>query len=195
MTPRTLGFGCGCGALSGRLVDVQTHTGTRIQCHCNDCRLGYVVLGQPDPRAQGVGLFQTTPDRIRIDRGTHTLALVRLGPTGLMRWHAACCATPLFNTMARRRIPFAAVQTAAVADPDALGPVRARSFARGKDGRIIHENAGLMVTAMVSRMARAWITGTWRDTPFFDAQGAPAAPARILCRADRAAARAALPRV
>lgn len=187
MAGRTLHFACACGELHGRLVDVAAHDGTHIKCYCDDCRTNLVALGHSDPAAEGVDLFQTTPDKIKIDAGGENLSVLRLSPKGLMRWYAKCCSTPLFNTMAKRGIPFVGVAGDQIKEHEALGPVRARGFVP-KDGKTTHENAGHMMTSMMARAGKSWIKGTWRDTPFFDETGTPTVPPRVLSREERAAA-------
>lgn len=185
---RTLHFACACGELSGRLVDVDARSGTHIVCHCNDCRANLTALGHSDPGDAGIELFQTSPDKIKIDTGGEHLALLRLSPRGLMRWYAKCCSTPLFNSMNRRAMPFAGVSVAALKEPEAIGPIVTRGFVKAPSGKVKHEGLRPMLTGMMGRMGKAWIDGSWRDTPFFDDTGAPTREARVLTREERAAA-------
>ena len=124
---RTLHFACSCGELAGRLVDVDARDGTHIVCHCDDCRANLVALGHTDPGAEGVELFQTTPDKIKIDQGGENLALLCLSPKGLMRWYAKCCSTPLFNTTSRRGMAFTGVAAGIIQNHEVeLGPIISR---------------------------------------------------------------------
>lgn len=186
---QTLHFACACGELEGRLVDVDARDGTHIVCHCNDCRANLVALGHSDPGAEGVELFQTTPDKINIDQGGEHLALLRLSPKGLMRWYAKCCSTPLFNTPSHRVMAFTGISAKIIRDHEtALGPVIARGFVKTPSGKTKHEGLRPMLISMMGRMGKAWISGAWRDTPFFDDTGTPSREARILTREERAAA-------
>ena len=186
---RTLHFACSCGELAGRLVDVDARDGTHIVCHCDDCRANLVALGHTDPGAEGVELFQTTPDKIKIDQGGENLALLRLSPKGLMRWYAKCCSTPLFNTTSRRGMAFTGVSAEIIKNHETeLGPVIARGFIKTPSGKVTHEGLRPMLTSMMGRMGKSWIKGTWRDTPFFDETGIPVREARVLTREERAAA-------
>ena len=185
---RPLGFSCTCGAIRGSIDNATPRGGTHLVCHCADCRAAELVLGQPDPAPEGVAIYQTTPDMIVLDRGADRLGLMRLSPKGLLRWHAACCDAPLFNTLARPGLPFVGVHVARLDDPARIGPVVVHSFLPQRDGGARHKGAGIMVWRMLSRMASARLSGRWRQTPFFDpATGAPVAQARILTKAERAA--------
>lgn len=174
-------FRCACGQIHGRLTAIEPGAGLRVVCHCRDCRAAEVALGQPDPQDAGVDLFQTTPDRVVIDGGAEHLALLRLSPRGLFRWHAACCGTPLFNTAPKRGVPFASLHVNRASDPTPLGPVRAE--VNGK------KNRGLLpaVAGIFTRLASARLSGRWRQTPFFDGDGTPVAAPRILSLDERRA--------
>jgi hypothetical protein len=185
---QTLHFSCACGELTGRLVDISARDGRHIVCHCNDCRVNLVALGHSDPGAEGVDLFQTTPDKIKIDKGGENLALLRLSGKGLMRWYAKCCSTPLFNTTTKRGLPMVGISAKTIDEYSALGPVTSRAYKKQPDGKVTHENAGPLITSMMARMGKAWIDGSWRDTPFFDDTGTPVRDARVLSREERAAA-------
>lgn len=183
-----LGFACGCGHLRGHLAPEAVRGGTRLICHCPDCRAAELYLGQPDPTPDGVDLFQTTPDMITIDSGAAHLALLRLGPNGLLRWYAACCGTPLANTPKSSRIPFVGLRSPRFADPVSLGPVRVRAFVPGRGGKPAYQGGGRMALAILTRGLAARLSGRWRRTPFFDpATGQPVAPARIPDKTERAA--------
>lgn len=186
---RNLQFSCACGELHGVLRDVDARSGTHVTCHCDDCRANLTALGHTDPGAKGVDIFQTTPDRITIEAGGENLGILRLGPKGLLRWYAKCCSTPLFNTLPSGKIPFVGVQTTALKDTDALGPIQVRGFIPGKNGKQTHQGLPKMIIGMGSRALSARLSGKHRDTPFFDADtGAPTAPQRLLTREERAAA-------
>ena len=179
-------FACTCGALAGRVEGLSPRSGTRLECFCADCRAAQLWLDQPDPRPGGVGLFQTAPDRIHIDRGAEHLALMRLSPKGLFRWYASCCRAPLFNTLSRPGLPFAAVVVDRLETPSAAGKVRTQGFLPGPDGRPRHKGAATMAFGILQRMLASRLSGRWRETPFFHEDGAPRAKPRVLDREERA---------
>lgn len=140
-------------------------------------------FGIPGTREEGVDLFQTTPDRIRIAAGQDQLALLRLSPRGLMRWYARCCGTPLFNTTSTPLFSFVGVLTRNLEGSEALGPVVAHGFVDDGTGKSRHVHGGRVVRGLLSRAAGALISGRWRQTPFFDpATRAPVAEAELAPR-------------
>ena len=188
-----LDFSCDCGALTGQLNAEALRFGTHLECHCKDCRAAHLHFGQADPRPGGIQIFQTTPDQITIHTGAENLRILRLGPKGPFRWHSSCCNVPLFNTLNRPGLPFAALIADRLKDKSRLGRIRAKSFlpsAPGKSPR--HEGAFFMITRFIFQMARARLTGSWKKTPFFDVEtGYPVVKPEVLDRATREALKSA----
>lgn len=182
----TLGFACKCGELRGEIIDVTPAAYTNIVCHCADCRSAYTHLGLADP--EKVGILQTTQDRIKITQGGEYLRLFRLSDKGALRWYAKCCDTPLFYTPLKARAVHVGVNTDRLDKPESLGKVMATSFVPSRNGKRSHSGVGRMMTRMVTRIAAKNLNGDWRNSPFFDDEGAPAATANVLTREQRAAA-------
>lgn len=187
-TKTPIGFACSCGQLQGHISADAARSGTHIECFCADCRAAELYQGQPDPAPGGVDMFLTTPDAITITSGAEHLGLMRLGPHGPLRWYATCCSAPLFNTLANPKRPFVSVMGGRLSQPDAIGPVVAKSFVPNPGGRPKHQGATGMVWALASRMIAARLSGRWRQTPFFDVEtGKPVAEAKIPSKEERAA--------
>ncbi len=187
-TATPLAFQCGCGTIRGHLTAAGVASGTHVDCYCADCRANELLHQQPDPAPGPVDLFQMAPDAVRFEAGQDRLAVIRLGPKGMMRWYASCCGTPMFNTFASPALPFAGMLTARLADPAALGPVRAHGFVPQPGGKTRHIGGLTVVGGVLRRGIGARLSGRWRDTPFFAAgTGAPTAPVRILSKEERAA--------
>lgn len=182
-------FSCKCGTVRGHLDVPSPAAGNHITCHCPDCRASAIHLGQPDPGAEaGIALWQTTPDHVHLSAGADRLAIQRLSPKGLMRWYASCCNTPLFNTLRNPRLAFVGLAVERLADPAPLGPQIGHAFMKGTNGKYRHEGFNRIGFRIVKMMLAANLSGRWRQTPFFDASGAPTAPAHVLSREERAAA-------
>jgi hypothetical protein len=113
----SVGFSCRCNKIHGHLTDIDPDRGTHVRCHCDDCRRANAHFGIPGSRAEGVTLWQTTPDKVKIDEGAVHMRLMRLTSKGVLRWYAGCCGTPLFNTMATPKLPFVGVLTDRVIPP------------------------------------------------------------------------------
>lgn len=134
------------------------------------------LSGLADEAADGVDLWQTTPDRIEITSGADRLVPRRLSPGGLLRWTARCCDAPMFNTFAGPGMPFVGVLTRTLADPGPLGPVIAHGFVTGPDGRQRHRHGNRVVWRLLKRTVAARLSGRWKQNPFFDSTGHPIHP-------------------
>ncbi len=148
-----------------------------------------VWLGQPDPGPDGIRYFQTTPDCFELIAGADQLHAIRWKSPRLIRWYAACCNTPLFNTLDTPKWAFASLMVDRLATPDALGPCTAHAFVPRPNGKRGHKNAARFMWGFAKSVTVARITGTWRDTPFFNANGTPVAPIQTLTHEDRAQAK------
>jgi len=183
---KTLEFTCRCGELQGQIKDAGPAAFTHIVCHCNDCRAAYTHLGHDDPKS--VGILQTTQDRVVFTKGGEHLRVFRHSPKGALRWFATCCDTPLFFTPLKGRLVHVGLNTDCLTDADAIGPHVAEAFIPKQNGKQGMKGMGTMLTRMVTRMAAKNISGEWRDTPFFDDNGAPSVSPKVLSREERAAA-------
>lgn len=187
MTP-DLTFACDCGRVSGTLHSASPRTGGLLQCHCADCRRAIIWLDRSDPGPDGVRYFQTTPDRISIERGADELRAFTWKNDKLLRWYAGCCHTPLLNTLNTPKWPFASLMVDRLSDASPLGPVKSHAFMPSQNGKTRNVNLLGFLSGFALRTARARLNGSWRNTPFFAADGEPIAPVRALTRDDRARA-------
>lgn len=186
---RNVAFACTCGGVMGTLHNITPSAGSHAQCHCDDCRRAVVWLGQPDPGPDGVQYFQTTPDRVTFETGQDTLAVFTWKSDKLLLWYAPCCNAPLFNTISTPKIAFASMFVARAADPAPFGSVKGHAFIPKPNGKRGHTGLAGFIFGMIKRTGKARITGTWRQTPFFDAETlAPAAQVQNLTPEDRATA-------
>lgn len=195
--PQDLKFRCGCGNLHGTLHGASPHSGQHIACYCKDCR-AVIAHFQKERRfldeAGGVALFQTSPTRITFDGGTEALACLRLSPKGVLRWYAACCDTPMFNTVPSAGLPFAALLTGNLASGSApLGPVKARVNTGAPTGPVPEPNSAFAafraIAALMLGLLVAKLRGDHKRSPFFDQQtGKPVAEPRTLTKEQRLAA-------
>lgn len=181
-------FSCTCGALQGHISDEGARAGIRLGCYCRDCRAAKLYFGQPDPAPGPVDLFETTPDAIVLTQGNQHLGLFRLSPRGAMRWYATCCNTLMFNSLTKPRLAFAGVQADRLSDPDRLGPITAQVFIPQPGGKSKHKGATKMAWGIARNMLAAQLSGSWRQTPFFDIETSePVAKALIPSKEERAA--------
>ena len=180
-----LPFACDCGKITGTLIGAGPATGTRIECFCGDCRDAELYAHQPAPAPGAVQLWQTTPDRVRIHTGHEHLRVFSLSPRGILRWQAGCCGAILGNTPRSMNVPFVGFRTDRLADPAPLGKIVAQAFVPQKDGNARSRMSPIIVFRMLIRMATVRLSGRHKDTPFFDATGAPARKPFIIPKEER----------
>lgn len=190
---------CRCGSVAVKLQLPGRGAGTRVTCYCKDCQTAGRLFGAEAEilgPAGGTDIYQTTPDRLQILHGAEALRIIRLSPKGLLRWHAGCCDTPMFNTLERLALPFVGLvlrpDERAMADA-ALGPVTAHAFTasappgQGAPARDVH--VARTGGQLVLRMIAALLSGRAKLNPLRASDGGPIAPVRVLTREERAAAR------
>lgn len=172
---------CRCGMVSGQLLHIDPNDDTHVVCHCRSCRRAMELAGLSVEASGGVRLYQTTPDKIAITTGAEHLVPKQFTEKGgIFRWHAACCNTPMFNTMKSPTFFFAGVLTCNLADTAPLGPVLVEGFIAGEDGKQRHKNLSTMMWRFLKRAARARLSGHHRENWFFGPDGKPVAKPEFL---------------
>ena len=142
--------------------------GVHVRCFCRWCRGAAILAGAPDPGAEGVALFQTSPHRMRIEAGGEMLDPFRFSPRSIVRrWRARCCGDVLFSSGDG---PFWGVigpVDRIMEDSSALGPERVRAFLPPSrpGGWSRTEGLGRLLGALALRTGAAQVTGRWRDDP------------------------------
>jgi hypothetical protein len=180
---------CQCGAVRGVARDVSPGAVNRVVCSCKFCQSYARHLGQDAQildEFQGTEVVQLSPAAFEITEGHDQLACLTLTKSGALRWYAACCQTPLGNTLRHGRIPFLGVVRVCLGEPasgpsldEAVGPIRARVNGSYPPDR----QAELKATrwALVTMLAHFGALMLWwrargdhRKHPFFDPKtGAP----------------------
>ncbi|MHA6323496.1 DUF6151 family protein [Roseivivax sp. CAU 1753] len=107
-----LALSCSCDAT--RWVLARSMPGKLITCYCNGCQsyIRHLCRNDPDKAGGllspegGTLILQTLPDSLTIPRGADHLRALRMTSKGVVRWYAACCDTPVANTIATPALPF-----------------------------------------------------------------------------------------
>ncbi len=181
-------FSCSCGALHGHITAAGIQSGTHVVCFCHDCRAAQLYFGQPDPLPGPVDILQMSPEEIQIDDGAEHLALMQLSPKGMLRWYADCCKAPLATTSRTPKFPFAGFIVKRISDPSGLGPITTQGFVPQPGGKQSHEKLRYAAAGLATRLVKSWVSGSWKNTPFFDPETQkPVATATILSKSERAA--------
>lgn len=150
---------CRCGAVQGTL-DLNAPS-QRLVCYCTDCQAFSDWL---DPElldaAGGTPLTQVPPGSLTLDHGHEQIQAVRLTPTGMIRWYASCCKTPIGNTPASGSPPFIGVIERFVVDADVPPTLRCHCG----EARTPVEGSKFPLTLLLGGMRIAW-SGWWRSAP------------------------------
>lgn len=153
---------CTCGTVTGTLAE--PHRGNPIRCECKDCQAYAAFLGTRFTDERGATpIVQVTPAQLTITAGHDQLAAVRLSDRELVRWYAACCRTPIGNTLAMDRPVFVGVVAACLPDAPPITRRINRPSGRPPAGEVLSDviPAALFGLGLV---LRAVVTGT-RTSP------------------------------
>ncbi len=183
---------CRCGTLQGQVHDPRNSN--HALCYCRDCQAFAHFLGRAgevlDERG-GTEVIQVLPRNVVFTQGADSLACMRLTSKGLVRWYAACCKTPIGNTLHTPKMSFIGLVHTCLKTTDAgresldavFGPVTCWVNPSGAKGEPKPKVAGLGRTLVwfFGTVVRARLNGDYRKTPFFDmATGQPVVQPRIL---------------
>jgi len=182
--PTDLPIRCSCGALRGTLREASPESGNRCVCYCDDCQSFAYFLEQAEEILDengGTDIFQTSSGQLEFNQGLEHLTCVRLTDSGMFRWYAACCKTPIGNTPWTSRVPFVGLIHSCVdhvtdgrSRDEAVGPIRMRGFARfakGSRSKLdAHEGAPAAMGPRVTEILKeALQRGDQNRSPFFKA--------------------------
>lgn len=181
--PTDLPIRCSCGALRGLLRGASPESGNRCVCYCDDCQSFAFYLDRANEILDengGTDIFQTSSGHLEFIEGLDQLACVRLSESGMFRWYAACCRTPIGNTPRTSRVPFVGLIHSCVdhategrSRDETIGPVRMRGFgryAKGDRSKLeAHDGAPLPMKARVTEILQeALERGDQNRSAFFN---------------------------
>lgn len=166
---------CHCGKLKGILNRNQAVN--RCVCYCSDCQAFARFLKREheilDERG-GTSIVQTLPANISFTEGIENLSCMRLTENGLLRWYAACCNTPIGNTLPTPNLSFIGlVHTCLSFDPtpldEAFGPIRMVVHTQSAIGEQKPTSIGALpgTLRLLGMMLKARLDGRYNQTPFF----------------------------
>ena len=191
----TVELRCRCGDVTGHVENAARDTTNRVVCYCDDCQAYAHHLGRADllDAHGGSDVIQVAPASLRFVVGTDRIAGVRLTPKGLYRWYAACCKTPLGNTLGPA-IPFVGIVAQAFGSPDEVfGPPAGRIYGKFAVGAAPPGSTRLdfrLLGRALGKVAGWKLRGQTWPHPFFDrATRAPIYAITVLSHAEREALR------
>jgi hypothetical protein len=185
---------CRCGTLKGYVV--RSAGVNRCVCYCSDCQAFAHFLGRPSEILDvqgGTDVVQTRPANVTFAQGLEALACMRLTDKGLLRWYAACCNTPIGNTLPDFRVSFVGLVHSCLEGTGesleaSFGPVRAYVNTKSAKGAVKSSSIGMIsvILRFIAMVARARIDGSYKRTTFFSADtGAPIVTPKVLSRSER----------
>jgi hypothetical protein len=94
----------------GIVADPSPRSSNHVICYCADCQAFAHQLGRPDLLNDkgGSDIVQIAPATLRFTKGQDRIAGLRLTASGVYRWYASCCNTPVGNSMSPS-LPFVGI--------------------------------------------------------------------------------------
>ncbi|WP_425070924.1 DUF6151 family protein [Sagittula sp. S175] len=175
---------CSCGKTNWSLS--AQAPGRHIVCYCKDCQAFARHTGHPEILAPhgGTHIWQTTPDGLHFTSGAD-LNCLRLSPRGLLRWYAACCGSPIANTLPKPTIPF--IGAIVPAPAECLGPPKGRVNTDSTRGAVKEKGFEAAGATLIGRAIGAFFRQK-TQSPFFTEEGTPMRDPKVLTLAERNAA-------
>lgn len=184
---------CKCGKLSGQLSHAEKTT--RLICYCKDCQAFAHYLGRAGDvlDAQGgTDVVVSHPQEIAFSTGADEIACMSLSESGMLRWYARCCNTPLGNTSRNNKLAFVGLSSACLGQPAAIdsafGPVRMRSYPENAKGTVAASGvrAVPVMLGFGAALLLARLSGSYARNPFFKPGSAePVAQPKLLTTQER----------
>lgn len=152
--------------------------GLRLTCCCDDCQTFAAFLDREDLPDEygGTEVLQVPTAHLKITKGLEHLRCVRLTSSGLFRWYAGCCNTPIGNVLPGS-LPFVGLHTTFIEDWASLEAEVGSSMAyvqiKWATARIPDElnprKVPAKVIALSARNLLLWkIKGLGRPSPFLN---------------------------
>ena len=186
---------CRCGTVQGHVSEPQ-RVMVRGVCYCKDCQAYAHFLGRADDVLDahgGTDVIAIHPQHVTLTQGLDALACVSLSPRGLLRWHAGCCRTPIGNTSRHAKTAYVGLvhtclEGAGVPIERSFGPVTMRLNIASASSPVTERSKGALrsMTRLVSTLLGARLSGSYKRSPFFDADtGMPMLAPYVLTKAER----------
>lgn len=165
-------------------------------CYCKDCQAFAHFLGTTSEildEMGGTDVVATLPKYVTFTQGIDALACMSLTESGMLRWYASCCNTPIGNTPRDFKFSYVGLVHTCLKDPSetlesSFGPVRMRvntKHAKGKP-KLMPISAIASVFRFMSSVIRSRVNGSYRSTPFFASdRGTPVVSPKVLTSSER----------
>ena len=189
---------CECGAIRG-YVALPAKT-VRLVCYCKDCQAFARYLERAgdvlDPQG-GTDIVATAPSHVRFEQGLDALACMSLSDTGMLRWYASCCRTPIGNTPRDRKTHYVGLIHVCLGEQPlnaSFGPARVSLNTKSARGHVSATPVStvLAIFKIIGLVAPARLMRRYDVNPFFDpVSGGPVKQPRVLSEAEASALKSA----
>jgi hypothetical protein len=144
----------------------------------------------------GTDIIPVMPSHLQFSQGWDQMQNVRLYRSGMFRWYAGCCKTPIGNAMTSAKMPYIGMaeriftkKNSVAKVEDEFGPITERmqaQFAKGElpPGARKTVSPGFMLRVL-KFIISAKFTGAGSPSPFFDSEGIPTKEPYILKKEER----------
>jgi hypothetical protein len=146
-------------------------------CYCTDCQAFARFLKREHEILDEIGgtrVVQTVPANIEFTEGIENLTCMRLTENGMLRWYAACCNTPIGNTLSTPNLSFIGlIHTCLSFDRTSLDKAFGQTQMYVNTKSAIGENkpksAGVLsgTLRVLGMILKARFDGRYKQTPFF----------------------------
>ena len=182
-------FNCQCGKIKGEIDRPEELKGHRFICMCKDCQKYARFLGSSESildRNGGSEVVSVFPKLMRFTSGREYVKGLKLTErSGTFRWYAACCRSPLANSLSGDKGYIGLfTQRLSAEDREGLGPVRVRS--NGESGipplpKGTSQKVPLVFLWIILRsVLRMNFKGWKKPHPFFDDSNRPYSEPEVL---------------
>lgn len=192
-------FQCRCGNVAGEVME--PHKAIRGVCYCKDCQAYANALGQRQSVLDdcgGTDVVATQSKYVVFTQGLQALACLSLSEKGLLRWYAACCNTPIANTLRNHRVPYVGLVHSCLGSnaeiTGTFGAVQMQLNTKGALSSPTWKASGKLAALgkFVPSLLLGRLTGSYKVSPFFDStQGNPIVKPRVLSQSELQQARSA----
>ena len=173
---------CQCGRVKGELLNLKrTH---RLKCYCKDCHAFAHFLGKGSDVLDsqgGTDIVQTQPKYISFSEGLENLSCMKLSETGLLRWYASCCNTPIGNALPDHKMSFIGlvhncIESSETSLDNAFGEISCYVNTDSALEEPKPKSKGLFFTIAKNlfMVLKARLDGSYKRNPLFDAESGEA---------------------
>ncbi|UYL07245.1 DUF6151 family protein [Bdellovibrio sp. SKB1291214] len=192
-----MAFECDCGKVKGT-VESKRLKGFRAVCLCDDCQAYAHYLKRADTLDAngGTDIIPVMPSHLKFTDGWEQMKNLRLYKSGMYRWYADCCKTPIGNGMTSAKMPYIGMaeriftkKNSSQKVQEEFGPITEHMQAQFGKGTLPADSRKTVSPGFMFRVLKfiltAKFTGAGSPSPFFDSEGIPTKEPYVLTKEER----------